>query len=141
MVVISTHLSNLSTHINIHLKPNHWRTKNTKQQKDDVKDFVFIVEFNIKPESRDALLKSLTTLVEAMAKETFVSTYLPTYLHQDTQDENKFLIYERGSKPSMEAFMEKQLRGKSYRDEYEGRLPEWSSEPRKIAVLTLWANG
>lgn len=39
--------------------------------------------------------------------------------------------------------MEKQLRGKSYRDEYEGRLPEWSSEPRKIAVfdpLGEWIN-
>lgn len=96
------------------------------------KDLVFTVEFNIKPESRNAFLASLTTLVEAMAKE---ETFVSTYLHQDTQDENKFLIYERWSEPSMEAFMENQLRGKSYRDDYEARLPEWSSEPRKIAVL------
>lgn len=96
------------------------------------KDLVFTVEFNIQPESREAFLTSLTQLVEEMAKE---ETFVSTYLHQDTEDPNKFLIYERWSEPSMEAFMENQLRGKRYRDDYEARLPGWSAAPRKISVL------
>jgi len=97
------------------------------------KDLVFTVEFNIKPKSREAFLESLYQVLGEMAKE---ETFVSTYLHQDSEDANKFFIYERWSEPSMESFMENQLRGKSYRDEYEARLPGWSAEPRKISVLT-----
>ena len=96
------------------------------------KDLVFTVEFNIKPEATEAFLASLTQLAEEMAKE---DTFVSTYLHRDSNDPNKFLIYERWSEPTMEAFMENQLTSKSYRDDYEARLPGWSSEPRKISVL------
>lgn len=95
-------------------------------------DLVFTVEFNIKPESKEEFLASLTQLAEEMSKE---ETFVSTYLHQDSQDPNKFLIYERWAEPTMEAFMENQLRGKSYRDDYEAQLPGWSSEERKISVL------
>ncbi|WP_051252563.1 putative quinol monooxygenase [Ferrimonas kyonanensis] len=101
-------------------------------------DLVFTVEFNIKPHAREAFLASLTQLVTAMATE---ETFVSTYLHQDAEDANKFLIYERWSEPSMDAFMENQLRGKAYRDEYEAQLPDWSASPRKISVLRplgLW---
>lgn len=96
------------------------------------KDLVFTVEFNIKPEAKEAFLASLTQLAEEMSKET---SFVSTYLHQDSQDPNKFLIYERWSEPTMEAFMNNQLSGKTYREDYEARLPQWSSEPRKITVL------
>lgn len=96
------------------------------------KDLVFMVEFNLKPEARDAFLASLGQVVEDMAEE---ETFISTYLHQDVNDPNKFLIYERWAEPSLEAFMENQLRAKRYRDDYEARLPGWSSEPRKITIL------
>lgn len=67
-----------------------------------------------------------------MAKE---ETFVLTFLHQDVRDPNKFIIYERWAEPSMKAFMENQLRGKRYRDDYEAHLPGWSSQPRKITVL------
>lgn len=95
-------------------------------------DLVFTVEFNIKPESKQEFLASLTQLAGEMAKE---ETFVSTYLHQDSQDPNKFLIYERWSEPDMKAFVNNQLSGKAYREDYEARLPGWSSEPRKISVL------
>lgn len=95
-------------------------------------DLIFMVEFNIKPEAREAFLSSLTDLAEEMAKE---DTFVLTFLHQDVSDPNKFIIYERWAEPSMEAFMENQLLGKRYRDDYEAHLPGWSSQPRKITVL------
>ena len=95
-------------------------------------DLIFMVEFNIKPEAREAFLNILTDLAEKMAKE---DTFVLTFLHQDVNDPNRFIIYERWAEPSMEAFMENQLRGKRYRDDYEARLPGWSSQPRKITVL------
>lgn len=95
-------------------------------------DLVFMVEFNIKPEYKEDFLNSLTVLAEEMAKE---ETFVVTYLHQDVNDPNKFIIYERWSEPSMEAFMKNQLQAKRYRDDYETHLPNWSSQPRKITVL------
>lgn len=95
-------------------------------------DLVFMVEFNIKPESRDAFLSSLTQVIDDMSKE---DTYVITYLHQDSEDPNKFVIYERWKEPSLEAFMENQLKAKVYRNDYEERLPGWSSQPRKITIL------
>jgi len=93
---------------------------------------VFMVEFNIKPESKEAFLKSLGQVIEDMSKE---DTFITTYLHADSKDPNKFIIYERWAEPSLEAFMENQLRSKRYRDYYEENLPSWSSEPRKITIL------
>ncbi len=52
-----------------------------------------------------------------------------------SSDPIKFLIYERWAEPSFEAFVEHQLKGKRYRDEYESKVSEWLVEDRAISVL------
>ena len=95
-------------------------------------DIVFLVEFNIKPKYRAAFVKSLTKLIDDMSKE---DTYVYSYLSQDSKDENKFVIHERWSESSFEAFVNNQLKAKSYRNDYEKNLPKWSKIPRIISVL------
>lgn len=96
------------------------------------KDLVFTVEFNVKPEAKDEFLASLNQVVESMAKE---ETFVLSYLHQDVSDPNKFVIYERWSEPSFDAFVENQLKGKRYRDDYEAKISEWLVKERGISVL------
>lgn len=96
------------------------------------KDLVFTVEFNVKPEAKDEFLASLNQVIENMAKE---ETFVLSYLHQDVNDPNKFLIYERWSEPSFEAFVKNQLQGKRYRDDYEAKISEWLVKDRGISVL------
>jgi len=97
-----------------------------------INELVFTVEFNIKPEAREAFLTSLNQVLDHMANE---QTFVSCYQHQEAGDANKFVIYERWSEPSMEAFMENQFHGKAYREDYEAKLPQWLAEPRKISVL------
>ncbi len=95
-------------------------------------NLVFTVEFNVKPEAREAFLASLNEVIEKMAQE---ETFVCTYLHRDASDPNKFLIYERWAEPSFEAFVEHHLKGKRYRDEYESKVSEWLVKDRGISVL------
>lgn len=67
-----------------------------------------------------------------MAKE---DTFIATYLHKDANNPNKFVIYERWSEPTFEAFVENQLKGKRYRDEYETNISKWLEKDRGITVL------
>lgn len=94
-------------------------------------DIIFTVEFNIKPVYRNDFLNSLTTLAEEMSKE---DTFVYTYLHEDNEDPNKFMIYERWSEPSFVVFVDNQLKGKKYRDDYESKISEWSTIERKITI-------
>lgn len=96
------------------------------------KHLVFTVEFNVKPEARIEFLASLNDVLENMAKE---DTFVSTYLHQDANEPNTFLIYERWAEPTFEAFVENQLKGKAYRDEYEAKISEWLVKDRGISVL------
>lgn len=96
-------------------------------------DLVFTVEFNVKPQAKSEFLTSLNQVVENMANE---DTFVASYLHADPNDPNRFLIYERWSEPSFEAFYENQLKGKSYRDDYENKVSEWLVKERGISVLT-----
>lgn len=96
------------------------------------KDLVFTVEFNVKPEAKETFLASLNNVVENMSKE---DTFICSYLHRDSNDPNKFVIYERWSEPSFEAFVENQLKGKRYRDDYEEKVSEWLVKDRGISVL------
>lgn len=96
------------------------------------KDLVFTVEFNVKPETKDEFLASLNQVVENMEKE---ETFVLSYLHRDVNDPNKFVIYERWSEPSFDAFVEHQLKGKRYRDEYEANISKWLVKDRGISVL------
>lgn len=117
--------------IAIFLSPVHADESKVAKQPSS-SDLVFMVEFNIKPQSRAAFLDSLGQVIEGMSKE---DAFITTYLHQDSQDPNKFVIYERWNEPSLQDFMENQLHGKRYRDEYETKLPSWSSKPRQITIL------
>jgi len=92
----------------------------------------FTVEFNVKPEAKEEFLASLNDVIENMAKE---DTFVSTYLHQDAKDPNTFLIYERWSEPTFESFVENQLKGKRYRDEYEAKISHWLVKERGITVL------
>lgn len=96
------------------------------------KDLAFTVEFNVKPEFKEEFLASLHDVVENMAKE---DTFVATYLHKDANNPNKFVIYERWSEPTFEAFVENQLKGKRYRDEYEANISKWLEKDRGITVL------
>lgn len=96
------------------------------------KQLVFTVEFNVKPEAKEEFLASLNDVVENMAKE---ETFVSTYLHQDAHDPNTYLIYERWAEPTFEAFVENQLKGKHYRDEYEAKVSDWLVKDRGITVL------
>lgn len=96
------------------------------------KHLVFTVEFNVKPEAKQEFLASLNDVIENMAEE---YTFVSTYLHQDANDPNTFLIYERWAEPSFESFVENQLKGKAYRDEYEAKISQWLVKDRAITVL------
>lgn len=92
----------------------------------------FYVNFYIKPEYKDTWLKAATNILEKMSTE---DTFISSYLSRDVNDPNRFTLYERWSEPTMEAFIENQLKGKKYRDDYEKLLPEWSKCPRTFSQL------
>jgi len=105
-------------------------TKNVKIANHD--DLVFYVQFHLKPESVNEFRASLLQLSGEMAKE---ETFVSTFLHQDAEDATKYTIYERWREPDMEAFFKNQLEGKSYREDYESHIEEWSATTRAISVL------
>ena len=96
------------------------------------KHLVFYVEFDVKPEGVEKFVAGARGVLEAMSRET---AFVETYFHRDTNNPNKFTLYERWNEPSMEAFIKNQLEGKAYRDEYEADLPELLASPRKFTVL------
>lgn len=93
---------------------------------------VFYVEFDVKPDCIERFLKGATGVLEAMSHE---EAFVDTYFHRDANNPNKFTLYERWSEPSMEVFMENQVDGKAYREEYETYLPNLLASPRKFTVL------
>jgi len=104
-------------------------------------DLVFYVQFHLKPEFLGEFRESLLDLAHEMSKE---ESFVSTFLHQDPEDPNKFTIYERWNEPSMQDFLTKQLKGKAYRNYYEGHIEEWSATTRNISVLKPmkhWING
>lgn len=96
------------------------------------KHLVFYVEFNVKPESVDRFLEGATGVIEAMSRE---ETFVTAFLHRDTENPNRFTLYERWTEASMDDFMKNQLQGKRYRDEYEAYLPDLLESPRTFVVL------
>lgn len=103
-------------------------------------DLVFYVKYHIKPEYVEEFQEHLFVLVDNMAKE---STFVSAFVHQDTEDSNRFSMYERWSEASKEDFMTYQMASKAYRRIYEQRLPDMSNTPRKIHILrpmAFWAS-
>jgi quinol monooxygenase YgiN len=96
-------------------------------------NLVFYVQFQVKPEHVHDWQNAVIAVIDHMAKE---DTFVTCYLHQDTQDPNRFTLYERWREPSVEAFVQNQLEAKSYRKAYEEKLPEWLEAPRTASVLS-----
>lgn len=96
------------------------------------KNLAFTVQFDVKPEHLQDFTDSLLYVLDSMAVE---DTFVSCYLHKDSQDETKITVYEVWSEPSMESFIENQLKAKEYRNEYEANIGEWLKRDRVISVL------
>lgn len=93
-------------------------------------DLVFYVKLHVKPECVDQWREAFQEIVESMSKE---KAFVACYLHQDAQDKNLFTLYERWREPSVEAFLENQM--KPYRVEYDAKLDSMLQRPREAEVL------
>jgi quinol monooxygenase YgiN len=65
-----------------------------------------------------------------MARE---DAFVTCYLHRDMQDPTLFTLYERWNEPSIEAFVQHQM--KPYREAYDAKLPELLQRPREASIL------
>ena len=99
-------------------------------------DLVFYVQFQVKPECVQEWKEAVIEVINHMSTE---STFVTCYLHQDTQDANRFSLYERWREPSLEAFIRNQFEAKSYRKAYEEKLSMMLASPRVTSVLSMAA--
>lgn len=97
------------------------------------RDLVFYVQFQVKPDCVQEWKDAVVDVIDHMSKE---NTFVTCYMHQDTQDANRFTLYERWREPSVEAFIQNQLEAKSYRKTYEEKLPTLLAQPRTASVLS-----
>ncbi|MBW4579460.1 MAG: antibiotic biosynthesis monooxygenase [Tildeniella nuda ZEHNDER 1965/U140] len=97
------------------------------------RDLVFYVQFQVKPDCVQEWKDAVVEVINHMAKE---NTFVTCYMHQDTQDANRFTLYERWCESSVEAFVQNQLQAKSYRKAYEEKLPNWLELLRETSVLS-----
>lgn len=93
-------------------------------------DLVFYVKLHVKPERIDEWKQAVADIVGQMSRE---DAFVSCYLHQDAQQSNLFVLYERWCEPSVEAFLKNQ--DTPYRRAYEARLPELLERPRDPSVL------
>jgi quinol monooxygenase YgiN len=93
-------------------------------------DLVFYVKLHVKPECTQEWMQAFREIVEAMSKE---KAFVACYLHQDATDKNLFTLYERWNEPSVEAFLQNQM--KPYRVEYDAKLQDLLQRPREAQVL------
>ena len=94
------------------------------------KDLVFYVKLYVKPECIDEWKRAVTDIIEQMSRE---QAFVSCDLHQDAQQSNLFVLYERWNEPSVEAFLQHQ--DTPYRRDYEARLPALLERPREPTVL------
>jgi quinol monooxygenase YgiN len=93
-------------------------------------ELVFYVKLYVKPDRVDEWKAAVTEIIDRMSRE---SAFVACYLHQDAQDPNVFTLYERWNEPSVDAFLQNQM--KPYRVAYEAMLPELLQRPREPTVL------
>lgn len=91
---------------------------------------VFYVKLQVKPKRVEEWKRAFGEIVEAMSRE---PAFVSCQLHQDAQDQNLFTLYERWNEPSVEAFLQNQM--KPYRVEYDAKLPDLLERPRDAQVL------
>ena len=96
------------------------------------RDLVFYVQLHVKPEYAQEWKDAVMEVIDRMSKET---TFVSCYLHQDTEDANRFTRYERWNEPTVEAFVKNQMQAKLYRKSYEEKLSDMLQSPRTVSVL------
>lgn len=84
----------------------------------------------VKPGCEEEYQRLLDPVLDAMRYE---PTFINTILHQDAEDTARFMLYETWS--DRDDFFEVQ-RYKSYRSEYEDKLPALLRSPREILSYT-----
>lgn len=94
-------------------------------------DLVFYVKLYVKAECVEEWKRAVNEVVKQMFLE---DAFVACYLHQDTQSPNLFTLYERWKEPSVETFLENQM--KPYRVAYEEKLPGLLERPRETAILS-----
>lgn len=93
-------------------------------------DLVFYVKLFVKPDCVEAWKKAVTEMIAEMSKE---AAFVSCHLHQDAQDEHLFTLYERWAEPSVEAFLQHQM--KPYRLAYDAQLESLLQRPREPQIL------
>jgi quinol monooxygenase YgiN len=93
-------------------------------------ELVFYVKLYVKPECIDAWKDAVHEIIEAMSEE---EAFVSCFLHQDSQDQTQFTLYERWREPSVVAFLEHQT--KPYRIAYDAKLEHLLQRPREPQVL------
>lgn len=86
-------------------------------------DLVFFVQLDLKPERVEDWMNAVTALIDRMSQE---ETFVTCLMDQSREDPNKFTLYERWRQPSLQAFLENQM--KEYRKVYEEMLPSFPSK-------------
>ncbi len=88
----------------------------------------YLIQFDIIPEQRARFLSLLTGVLDAMRSE---STFHEAVLHQDPQNEARFLLYETWQ--DHDDVLEVQLQ-RPYRHAFHGALPTVLRQPRDISI-------
>jgi quinol monooxygenase YgiN len=93
-------------------------------------DLVFYVKLFVKPECVAEWRAAVEEIITAMSAE---PAFVACFLHQDSQDPNCFTLYERWVEPSVEAFLQHQM--KPYRLAYDAKLERLLQRPREPQIL------
>lgn len=99
-------------------------------------DLVFYVKLFVKPECVQQWREAFNEIATRMSQE---SSFVSCFLHQDAFDPTQFTLYERWAEPSVEAFLQNQM--KPYRVEYDAkleRLLQRAREPQVLLPLGEW---
>lgn len=93
-------------------------------------DLVFYVKLFVKPEHVAEWRAAVDEIIAAMSEE---DAFVSCYLHQDANDPSHFTLYERWAEPSVESFLEHQM--KPYRLAYDAKLDRLLQRPREPQIL------
>jgi len=93
-------------------------------------ELAFFMQLHLKPERVDEWKRAVMKLIDRMSQE---DAFVTCLLDQSTEDPNMFTLYERWREPSLEAFVQNQM--KDYRKRYEEMLPDLLQVPRKAMLL------
>jgi len=96
------------------------------------KGISFYKNYHIKREYIDTWQKAVNKLLEKMSGE---KDFICAYLNKDANDSTHFTLFERWHEPSIESFIENQLKKKRYRIDYERNLAKWSKCPCSLSSL------